>query len=207
MRGGKCDASGALSLACVTRRPWPNLASMAMMMARGSALSNAMANLLRWNFCRQDTKMPNKTSECGECHASRAAFATFLVIAYANAMRRAQCRRRPRGSPARPASAASAATPGAGATNTCEPYPCPVAPVTPSTMVAYRAARGATAARDFISGSFSRPSGRIRLVCGSRAPITAGERRVPRGAIRQRVKDPGASRTLKHQEPWSGGRP
>jgi hypothetical protein len=50
---------------------------MAMMMARGSALSNAMANLLRWNFCRQDTKMTDKTSECGECHASRAAFATF----------------------------------------------------------------------------------------------------------------------------------
>jgi hypothetical protein len=50
---------------------------MAMMMARGSALSNAMANLLRWNLCRQYTKMTNKTSVYGECRASRAAFATF----------------------------------------------------------------------------------------------------------------------------------
>jgi hypothetical protein len=35
---------------------------MAMMMARGSALSNAIANLLRWNFCRQDTKSPYETA-------------------------------------------------------------------------------------------------------------------------------------------------
>jgi hypothetical protein len=48
--GGKCDASGALSLACVTRRPWPNLASMVGTIARQSTLSNDQCNLLRRNL-------------------------------------------------------------------------------------------------------------------------------------------------------------